>query len=80
MIRSRCSAGCLIALGLLLSCKAPQSPNPTSPTRDVQPPATDPGDGEIIGADRMPPAQKLEEGPKLDSDQGLKPADQPPKE
>jgi hypothetical protein len=72
--------GCgLIGAACLLGCRAPTPPNnPPSPTRDHQPPVTDPGDGEIIGADRVPPAQKLEEGPKIDSEKGPVPADTPP--
>jgi hypothetical protein len=32
----------------------------------------------MIGADNVPPAQKLEESPKLDSNAGAKPAATPP--
>ena len=56
---------------LLMACKAPQGPTPNSPLHDTQPPSTSPGDGEVIGADRVPPEQKLEEGPKLDTEQGI---------
>lgn len=63
---------------LLFGCKSPQGPLPNSPTRDHEPPATTPGDGEVMGADRVPPAQKLEEGPKVDSEKGVVPADAPP--
>lgn len=69
----------LLAL-LLVACGNPNSPPPSSPTNDVQPPTTTTGNGEVMGADRVPPAQKLEEGPTLDSQDGLKPAAKPPGE
>jgi hypothetical protein len=69
---------CSLVAALALACKAPQTPAPTSPTHDHHPPATDPGDGEVIGADRIPPEDKLETGPRLDTNDGLTPADQPP--
>ena len=58
------------------ACRAPANP-PQSPTNDTQPPTTTTGNGEVLGADRVPPATKLEEGPKLDSKDGLKPAAKP---
>jgi hypothetical protein len=64
---------------LLAACGAPATP-PQSPSNDVQPPATTTSDGKVIGADGVPPGQKLEEGPKLDSRDGLKPAATPPRE
>jgi hypothetical protein len=64
---------------LLAACGAPASP-PQSPINDAQPPATTTGDGKVIGADEIPPAQKLEQGPKLDSRDGLQPAQTPPHE
>lgn len=63
---------------LVLACKAPQGPTPNSPIHDHQPPSTSPGDGEVMGADRVPPEQKLEEGPKLDTEQGVVPSGAPP--
>lgn len=66
-------------LALLGACGAPGTP-PQSPINDHQPPATSPGDGKVIGADGVPPAQKLEEGPKLDTRDGVKPATTPPAE
>jgi hypothetical protein len=66
-----------LALSALLSaCGSPANP-PQSPTNDNTPPTTTTGDGKVIGADEVPPAQKLEEGPRLDSNDGLKPAAQP---
>lgn len=67
----------LLAGLLLVACGNPNSPPPGSPTNDVKPPITNTGDGEVMGADRVPPAQKLQEGPKLDSQDGLKPAAKP---
>lgn len=64
---------------LLAACGAPANP-PQSPINDHQPPSTSPGDGKMIGADNVSPAQKLEEGPKLDSRDGVKPATAPPAE
>jgi hypothetical protein len=68
---------CLLALSLLLgACGQPKSPT-KSPTNDVQPPTTTTGNGEVMGADRVAPAQKLEQGPKLDSQDGVQPAATP---
>ena len=64
---------------LLAACGSPATP-PQSPSNDVQPPATTTGDGKVIGADQVPPAQKLEEGPQLDSRDGVKPAAAPARE
>jgi hypothetical protein len=71
------SLGALVAL--LGACSSPATP-PRSPTNDVDPPATTTGDGEVMGADRVSPGQKLEEGIKVDSHEGVKPAAQPPAE
>ena len=68
------------ALLLSSACGNPNSAPPSSPTNDVQPPTTTTGNGEVMGADRVPPAQKLEQSPKLDSQEGLKPAAQPGKD
>jgi hypothetical protein len=70
----------LIVTAVLLSaCGSPSTPA-HSPTNDVQPPATTTGDGKVMGADQVPPAQKLEQGPKLDSRDGAEPAATPPHE
>lgn len=68
------SLGALVAL--LGACSSPATP-PKSPTNDVQPPATTTGSGEVMGADRVSPGQKLEEGVKVDSHEGVKAAAQP---
>lgn len=65
----------LLLLPLLALACGPSSP--TKSPNDVTPPTTNTGDGEVMGADRVPPAQKLEQGPKLDSSEGLKPAPRP---
>lgn len=66
----------ILATAVLLS--ACGSPSPAqSPTNDVHPPATTPGDGKVIGADQVPPAEKLEQGPKLDTRDGIEPAATP---
>jgi hypothetical protein len=62
---------------LTAACGSPQGPVPTDPTH-AQPPATSPGDGEVIGADGVPPGEKLDQGIKVDAVEGLKPADEPP--
>ena len=66
-------------VGLQGACSSPATP-PRSPTNDVQPPATTTGNGEVMGADRVSPGQKLEEGLQVDSHEGVKPAAQPPAE
>jgi hypothetical protein len=65
---------------VLGACALPSSSPPKSPTNDVQPPTTTTGNGEIMGADHVSPGQKLEEGVKIDSKDGVKPAAQPPTE
>lgn len=64
---------------LLAACGSPATP-PQSPNNDVQPPATTTGDGKVMGADQVSPAQKLQEGPKLDSRDGVQPATTPPRD
>ena len=66
----------LVTLLLGAASCAPRSPA-QPPTNDTQPPATDPGSGDVMGADNVAPAQKLQEGPKLDSQDGVKPAEKP---
>ena len=69
------------ALVALIGACTPSSASPTrSPSNDFEPPATTTGNGEVMGADRVPPGQKLQEGVKLDSQEGVQPAVQPPKE
>jgi hypothetical protein len=70
----------LCALVALASACSSPATAPKSPTNDVQPPATTTGSGEVMGADRVSPAQKLEEGVQVDSHEGVKPAAQPPAE
>lgn len=69
----------MLSLALLVMACGPSSPS-KSPTNDVTPPTTNTGDGEVMGADRVPPGQKLDEGPKLDSSEGIKPAPKPGEE
>jgi hypothetical protein len=66
----------LAVAALLAACGSPANP-PQSPTNDNTPPTTTTGDGKVMGADEVPPGQKLQEGPKLDSQDGLKPAATP---
>jgi hypothetical protein len=76
MTRADTSATCLLAALLSITACAPRGAPPQPPTNDTQPPMTEPGSGDVMGADRVSPAQKLEEGPKLGQD-GLKPAERP---
>jgi hypothetical protein len=64
---------------LLPACGHPANP-PQSPATGPQRPETTTSDGSVVGADGVPPSQKLEEGPKLDSRDGLEPASPPPRE
>lgn len=66
-------------VALLGACSSPATP-PKSPTNDVEPPATTTGNGEVMGADRVSPAQKLQEGLKVDNQKGVEPAARPPAE
>jgi hypothetical protein len=68
-----------LAFSMLGAC-GPQNSPTKSPANDVQPPTTTTGNGEVMGADRVAPGQKLEEGPKLDAQDGIKPASKPPGE
>ncbi len=68
---------CLVVT-LLAACGPSKATPPKSPTNDVEPPTTTTGNGEIMGADHVSPGQKLDEGVKLDSKDGIKPAAQPP--
>jgi hypothetical protein len=67
----------LLSLGLAFAACSPSSSPPKSPTNDVTPPTTDPGTGDIMGADKVSPGEKLEQGPKLDSEKGFDPAKEP---
>lgn len=49
-----------------------------SPTLDYPPPPAETSDGQIVGADRMPPERKLAQSPKLGTG-GLTPAATPAK-
>ena len=77
MTRIALFSSALTLATLLAACGSPATP-PQSPTNDAQGPTT--SDGEAVGADRVPPAQKLQEGPKLDSKHGVEPAATPPHE
>jgi hypothetical protein len=62
---------------LLAACGSPATP-PQSPANDETRPPPTTSDGETLGADRVPPGQKLQQSPKLDSRDGVKPAATPP--
>jgi hypothetical protein len=63
--------GVAILLAACATGAPPQSPHEVDSTA----PTT--SDGEVIGADREQPAKKLDESPKVDSQQGVKPAATP---
>jgi hypothetical protein len=67
-------------LSLASACASPQvaPAGPTGGERDPSTPTT--SDGEVVGADRVPPNQKLEQGPRVDAKEGIKPAATPPAE
>lgn len=62
--------------GLVLSACGGPGAGARSPSNDYPPPAAETSDGEVVGADRVPPNQKLAESPKLGSE-GMKPAATP---
>jgi hypothetical protein len=64
----------LLAL-VLLACqgRSEQGPKARSPTLDYQPPAPTTADGRTVGADNVRPADKLEEGPRVGSENRLAP-------
>jgi hypothetical protein len=79
MTRIHCLSTAVTLSALLAACGSAANP-PQSPNNDARSPATTTSDGKVIGADGVSPAQKLEEGPKLDSRDGIKPAARPPGE
>jgi hypothetical protein len=64
----------LVALLLAAACGGQQSDAPPrSPSLDYPPPPVETSNGEVVGADRVPPRDKLEQGPKAGSE-GVQPA------
>ncbi len=72
--------GSTCVMAALIGACTPQGTPPKSPNNDVQPPTTTTGNGEIMGADKVPPGQKLGEGIKIDATDGAQPAAKPPAE
>jgi hypothetical protein len=64
-----------ISAGAELGCGRPDA-GARSPTNDYPLPPAQTGDGEVIGADRKPPEDKLREGPRV-GDDGVKPGSRP---
>ena len=64
----------------LAACAPSPAAPPKTPTNDAEPPATTTSDGEVIGADRVAPAEKLRQGVSVDTNSGVKPAEHPPSE
>ena len=61
----------------LAACAPAQNAPPSSPSSSQQPPPAQGSDGEVIGADREAPSEKLDQGVSVDSKQGVKPAARP---
>jgi hypothetical protein len=69
------------SLGVALcGCATPQAAAPATPNNQPELAGPTTSDGEPIGADRQAPGKKLEQGPALDSNQGVKPSATPPTE
>lgn len=68
-----------LVVALALCACGPSQPA-ASPGGGAEPSGPTTSDGEPIGADRVTPGQKLEQSPKLDSSEGVKPAATPPNE
>ena len=61
-----CGVGMVVVLmGAGCGGAASESASPRSPSRDYPPPSAQTSDGEVIGADRTPPEEKLETSPKV---------------
>ena len=74
-------ASTAMALAVLLAaCGGSAASPPRSPGDDTDPSTPTTADGKAVGADGVTPAQKLQEGPKLDSQHGVEPAATPPHE
>lgn len=66
--------GALFASFALASCAAPATEAPLrSPTRDYPPPTPATADGEPMGADGVAPAARLQEGPRVGTENALGP-------
>jgi hypothetical protein len=70
---------CLLSV-LSSACASPQVAPAAPPSSERDPSAPTTSDGEVVGADRVPPSQKLEQGPRVDTNDGVKPAATPPAE
>jgi hypothetical protein len=68
-----------LLIATALGACAPAQPA-TSPGGAPEPSAPTTSNGEPVGADRQSPTQKLEQSPKLDTNDGIKPAATPPNE
>lgn len=73
MTRNHYVSTAVALAALLAACGTPANP-PQSPINDTPPPVTTTGDGQVLGADRVAPGQKLEQGPTLGTKDGVKPA------
>ena len=71
------STSWLLLAIVLAACAPAQNAPPSSPSSSQQPPPAHTSDGEVLGADREAPGEKLEQGVSVDSKQGVKPAARP---
>ena len=65
----------LASLTMSLACGRPD-PGARSPTLDYPPPPPETANGDVVGADRTAPADKLKTGPRV-GDDGVRPAGRP---
>jgi hypothetical protein len=66
-----------LALAILAACNEnPQGPA-RSPSVDYPPPPVQTSDGQVVGADRTPPGDHIQQSPRVGT-QGLQPAATPP--
>ena len=68
----------LLSLLFVSACGAQQNEDapPRSPSLDYPPPPVETSNGEVVGADRVPPGDKLQQGPKVGTE-GAQPAPGP---
>lgn len=59
----------LVLAAVCTACAAPQTERDTrSPTTDYHEPLQSASDGQVVGADQVPPGDKLQQGPRLGPD------------
>jgi hypothetical protein len=64
----------LVALSAAVACGGTQAEAPLrSPSQDYRPPPPNTADGKVVGADGVPPGDRLEEGAQVGTEPGLAP-------